>query len=352
MHAGNGEKKRLSSCLLYCFLYLLSKLYFSIIIWNPLRKKKKLSCPVISVGNIVLGGTGKTPFVEMLAHMLKDRGRKPAVLSRGYGRKPTKTTAAFGVVSDGKKILIGQEESGDEPHLLAKNLPGVVVIVGKNRFLTGNIAIRKYGCDMVILDDGYQYWSLYRNPDIVLINARCPFGNGHLMPRGSLREPKSSLKRASLFLLTHTDESPDIQALRKELKSINPDTPIIEGTHSAMHLENIATGKTFGLTFLAGKDVFALSSIGCPESFEKQLKGLGANIKASLHFPDHHRYSSTDLNKVLLLSQKEETEMIVTTQKDAMRLEKISGKTDIFVLVIEFKIIRGKVTLEKTLNWT
>ncbi len=301
---------------------------------------------MISVGNIVLGGTGKTPAVEMLAKILTTRGCRVAILSRGYRRKPTKRTASFGVVSDGKTILLGSEEGGDEPQLLAKNLPGVAVLVGKNRFLTGNLAINKYGCDAIILDDGYQYLALKRDLNIAVINAICPFGNGHLLPRGTLREPKNKLKRANLFLLTHTDESNNLENLKQELRAINPTAPIIESIHSPVRLQDIATGKHLELNFLTGKDIFALSSIGNPQSFEKTLKELGANVRDSFRFLDHHRYSLREIDKIRRLAQQKGVETIITTQKDAMRLEGICDG-NILALIIELKIIRGKEILKR-----
>jgi tetraacyldisaccharide 4'-kinase len=280
-------------------LWALSKIYLSIITVRHFTKRKKgLHRPVISVGNIVLGGTGKTPAVEMLARILTTRECRVAILSRGYRRKPTRDTASFGIVSDGKTILLGSEEGGDEPQLLAKNLPGVAVLVGKNRFLTGNLAINKYGCDAIILDDGYQYSALKRDLNIAVVNANCPFGNGYLIPRGALREPKNSLKRANLFLLTHIDESNNLESLKQELKSINPTTPIIESVHSPVRLQDITTEKHLELNFLAGKDIFALSSIGNPQSFEKTLKNLGANVQDSFRFLDHHRYSPGEIDKI------------------------------------------------------
>lgn len=335
----------------------LSQIYLGVItIRNLRRRKRELKRPVISVGNIVLGGTGKTPAVEMIAHILKTWGCRVAILSRGYGRKPTKSSVSFGVVSDGKQILLGTEEGGDEPQLLSKNLPGVAVVVGKDRFQTGSFAIDKYRCDAIILDDGYQYSALGRDLDIVVINANCPFGNGYLLPRGSLREPKNNLKRANLFLLTHVDESTGLPDLKQELESINPNAPIIESIHSPMHLQEIATEKHLELRFLAGRDIFALSSIGHPQSFEKTLKNLGANVRDSFRFPDHHRYSLREIDRIRRLAQEKGVETIVTTQKDAVRLERFRNSfltgydRNILALIIELKIIHGREILERLLK--
>ena len=356
LHTGNMRRKRFPLNFILSFLWLLSKFYLCIIAWNPTRRKKELRRPVISVGNIVVGGTGKTPAVEMLAHILKIWGRRVAILSRGYRRKPTKSSVRFGVVSDGKRILLGSEEGGDEPQQLAKNLPGVAVLVGKDRFLTGNIAIDKYGCDAIVLDDGYQYLALKRDLDIVVINASYPFGNGYLLPRGPLREPKSNLKRANLFLLTHVDESTNHEILKQELKSINPTAPIIESIHSPVFLQEIATGNRLELKFLTDRDIFALSSIGHPESFEKTLMNLGANVRDCFRFPDHHTYSFREIDRIRRLAHENGVETIVTTQKDAMRLELFTSllltdrDSNILALIIELKIIHGREILERLLK--
>lgn len=347
----------LSNRFILYLLWPLSQIYLGIItIRNLRRKKMELKCPVISVGNIVLGGTGKTPAVEMLVRMLTTSGYRTAILSRGYRRKPTKATANFGIVSDGRTILLGSEESGDEPQQLARNLSEAAVLVGKDRFLTGNIALNKFDCDVIILDDGYQHISLKRNMDIVVINARQPFGNGCLLPIGSLREPKNSLNRANLFLLTHVDESTNLENLKQELKSFNPTAPIVESTHSPLYLRNIMTEEHVELKFLAGRDIFSLSSIGYPQSFENTLRNLGANLQDSFQFPDHHRYSLKEINKICCLVQEKGVNTIVTTQKDAMRLEQFRNSffkhsiENILALVIELKIIRGKQILESMLS--
>ncbi len=338
------------------FLWLLSKLYISVIRLNYLKRKKELRRPVISVGNIVVGGTGKTPAVETLARILTTWGCNVAILSRGYRRKPTKNTASFGVVSDGQKILLGSEEGGDEPQQLAKNLPGVAVLVGKNRFLTGSFAIDNYGCDAIILDDGYQHSALKRNLDIVVINASCPFGNGYLLPRGTLREPKSNLKRANLFLITHVDEATDLETLKQELKSINPAAPIIESIHSPVHLQAIATENRLELEFLTGRDILAVSSIGHPQSFEKTLENIGANVRDSFRFPDHHKYSLREIDRIRRLAQEKGIETIVPTQKDSMRLERFRNSFptgcdgNMLALIIELKITHGKEILENLLK--
>ena len=354
-------RKKLPICILHCFFYFLSKLYLILTILYPSKRGKKLPRPVISVGNIVVGGTGKTPFVETLAKMLVHRGYKIAILSRGYKRKVTRASSIYGIVSDGRKILLPAEESGDEPQLLARNIPDAVVITGKNRFITGNLAIDKYDCDILILDDGFQYRELHRDMDIVIISASLPFGNGHLLPRGILREPKGSLERASLFLLTHVDECTNLELLKQELKSIKPNAPIIEGIHSPVSLEDITSANPIKLDYLTGRNIIALSSIGYPKSFENKLRNMGANIKDSVTFEDHHRYSNADFERILQLARDKKVEAIVTTQKDAVRiepfrdyllhrLEEMGTGICILALLIRLDIVNGTDILKNMLE--
>lgn len=351
MEIANSRESRLLVCLLHIILWSFSKLYHGVIGWNSIRRKRGLACPVVSVGNIVLGGTGKTPAVEMLARMFTTMGCRAAILSRGYGRKAGKDTIGVGVVSDGERVLLGSEEGGDEPRLLAGNLPGVAVLVGKNRLFTGNYAIKNFGVDIIILDDGFQYLTLRRELDIVIIDSSCPFGNGYLCPRGTLREPKSSLKRAHLLVLTHMDEAVDLKNLREELLRITT-APVIESVHSPVSLQNIVTGRSFEMESLRGRNIFAFSSIGNHRSFERTLAVLGANVLDTFRFLDHHRYTFHEIERILNLAHDAGVKTIVTTQKDAVRLEKIisthldMSQINLLALIIELKITKGMEVLE------
>ncbi len=356
LHVVNTGEKRFLVCFLRPLLWFLSMLYLGVITCNSAKKKRELSCPVISVGNLILGGTGKTPAVEMLARMIKAMGYKAAILSRGYGRKPTRATASLGIVSDGERVLLGAEEGGDEPRVLAGNLPGVAVLVGKDRFRTGSYAINNLGASAVILDDGYQHTALKRDLDIVTVDSSCPFGNGHLLPRGTLREPVEGLRRADLFLLPRVDMATSIGFcvgdLRRKLRSVNPAALVLESVHSPVCLKNVITGERLELEFLTGRNVFAVSSIGNPQSFEKTLRNLGAVVVNEFRFADHHRYTSDEIARIRCMAQKRGVRTLLTTQKDAVRLEPfrnsfVTGEAvDVLALVIELKIVRGKEILE------
>ncbi len=313
-----------------------------------------LGVQVIAIGNLTVGGTGKTPVVEKLARELKDQGRTVAVLSRGYRSKPPPLSHRLlnklflreestppRVVSDGKSLLLDSETAGDEPYMLASNLKDVVVLVDKDRVKAGRYAIEKYGCDTLLLDDGYQYWKLRgRRMDIVLVDRQQPFGNEHLLPRGTLREPVSHLARASMIFITKSDgETTD---LRRRLAQYNPEAGVIECVHEPLYFEDVFKGERHGLELIQGKKVAALSGIAFPESFEQSLKRLGGELVYAKRFADHHRYTQQEVLNVINRSKKRFAQAIVTTQKDAVRFPKIDRRDlPIYFMRVEIKILHG-----------
>src|SRR5438128_3126767 len=218
-----------------------------------------LGVQVIAIGNLTVGGTGKTPVVEKFARELRDQGRNVAILSRGYRSKPAPfnewllnkillrdDTTPPRVVSDGKSLLLDSEMAGDEPYMLASNLKDVVVLVDKDRVKSGRYAIEKFGCDTLLLDDGFQYWKLKgRRQDIVLIDRQQPFGNQRLLPRGTLREPPSHLARANTIFITKSDGVTD--ELRRRIARFNPTAGVIECIHHPLYLEDVFTGERYDL---------------------------------------------------------------------------------------------------------
>src|SRR5919197_1533982 len=247
-----------------------------------------LGVQVIAIGNLTVGGTGKTPVVEKFARELRDQGRTVAILSRGYRSKPPPLTKRLidklffrhdrtppRVVSDGKSLLLDSETAGDEPYMLASNLKDVIVLVDKDRVKSGRYAIEKFGCDTLLLDDGFQYWKLRgRRMDVVLIDYQQPFGNEHLLPRGTLREPPSHLARANAIFITKSDGN--AAELRERIVEFNPHAGIIECVHHPLYFEDVFTGERYGLELIHGRKVASLSGIAQPESFEKSLKSQGA----------------------------------------------------------------------------
>ncbi len=319
------------------------------------RRQAHLGTLVVSIGNITVGGTGKTPVVELLARSLRDRGRKVAILSRGYKSrkldKPQNWTDARGnripgermpkVVSTGSQLLLDSKFAGDEPYMLARNLDGVAVVVDKNRVKGGRFAITQLGADTLLLDDGMQYLDLAHALDIVLVDARSPFGTRALLPRGTLREPPANLRRASYIFITKCDGSSNKDLIRN-LRRHNRTAGILECTHGPIHLENVFTGERQPLGFLSGKWTAAISGIAVPENFEGALEKLGAKVEIRRRFSDHHRFSRREIDKFMQRCVERDMELIVTTEKDAVRFPRpASIDVPLYFLRIQVEILKG-----------
>lgn len=288
-------------------------------------KQYALDCYVISLGNITVGGTGKTPTAQKLAGWIRDRGYRVAILNRGYRAK---WRGDVGVVSDGEKVHMSAAEAGDEAFLLAKNLPGVPVLIGADRALTGRYAVEQFGAQVVVLDDGYQHWRLRRDLDILLVDAINVFGNKHMLPRGTLREPLSHLSRAGVCLLTKVDQAgPEAcDRIKETVSRYNADVLFVESIHGPQAFIEIgdwyagAGDQGVALEALRGKKVMAVSAIGNPASFEQTLSGSGAVVTKSIRFPDHHDYTTAEMQMVLDKSIGDGVEAIVITDKDAVKI--------------------------------
>ncbi len=322
-------------------------------------RERTLGCLVISIGNLTVGGTGKTPIVEKFARALHDGGRRVAILSRGYKSVPLEeqTRRRFGilkrkvtgpprVVSDGKSLLLDSLTAGDEPYMLASNLKDVVVLVDKDRVKSGLYAIKELGADTLLLDDGLQYLHLKHRLDIVLIDRQAPFGNEYLLPRGTLREPPRNLRRASyIFITKSTGESNE--ELIKRIRRYNRTAEIIECAHKPLHLQNVFTGERLPLERLRDTYIGALSGIAAPESFEDGLRKLGARIELSKRYTDHHRYTDAELQNFVNRCIRRDLAMIVTTEKDAVRFPRIpKPEVPIYFLRVEIEILSGHETWE------
>ena len=313
-----------------------------------------LGVQVIAIGNLTAGGTGKTPVVEKFARELQDSGRKVAILSRGYRSKPPPLHKSFQdrllfrtestpprVVSDGRSLLLDSEMAGDEPFMLASNLKDVVVLVDKDRVKSGRYAIETFGCDTLLLDDGFQYWDLRgRRHDVVLIDRQQPFGNEHLLPRGTLREPPSHLARANTIFITKSDGQ--TAALRQRITALNSSAAIIECVHHPMYFEDVFTGERQSLDYVVGRKVGSLSGIAQPESFEQSLVALRADLVYSKRFADHHRFTQQEILNAINRGKKRQAELIITTQKDAVRFPKLDRRDlRILFMRVEIKILTG-----------
>ena len=332
------KEKSLGMQLLLFPLYLASILYGwavrlrSALYASGLLQAKQLLCPVISVGNITAGGTGKTPLVMALAKELNEKGIPVAILSRGYKGKPTSEV----VVSNGEGIRLSCEEAGDEPYLMAKRLRGIPVLIGKDRFFSGRIALQRFGVRGVILDDGFQRLQLRRDLNILLVDSTIGFGDGHLLPRGILREPLAHLRRVDLFMLTKVEDREACQPLERLLRGIHPSAPVFHSRYEPSGL--IGPGEEWEeVESLKGKKVLALSGIADPFSFSSLLKKCGMKVIKEAAFPDHHYYTRSDIAS--LEEAVEEADWIVTTEKDLVRLGGFEiGRLPIRALRIEVRV--------------
>ena len=321
--------------LLRWFLYGLSWIFRAGVqtrLWlyrQRIRTSRQLGVMVVSVGNLTVGGTGKTPVVERLARELSDGGRRVAILSRGYKNKKLPLLRRFRrrffgkykprVVHDGKKLLLDSAWAGDEPFMLARSLGDVPVLVHKDRARAGRVAVADFNADLLILDDGMQYLDVQHRVDICLIDRQAPFGNEFLLPRGTLREPPSNLRRASYILITKAvpgESGPLIERIRR----YNRTADIIECVHQPMYLQNLYdAADRRPLSDLQDKFVGVISGIAQPESFERSLKKLGANIEITSRFADHHRFRDQELLDFIARCARRDLDLVVTTEKDAVR---------------------------------
>lgn len=357
----NQQRPGYRASLLRGILFICSKLYSLIgvktrrFLYNVrILRDSTLGVQVIAIGNLTFGGTGKTPVVEKFARELQDQGRKVAILSRGYRSKPPplrnrlidklmfrEDTTPPRVVSDGKSLLLNSETAGDEPYMLASNLKDVVVLVDKDRVKSGRFAIEKFGCDTLLLDDGFQYWKLRgRRHDVVLVDCQQPFGNEHLQPRGSLREPPSHLARAHTIFITKSDGK--TADLRRRIAQYNSTAAVIECIHHPLYFEDVFTGQRHGMEVLKGRKVASLSGIAQPESFEQSLTNIGSTVVYSKRFADHHRFSQQEILNTINRAKKRQAEFIITTQKDAVRFPKIDRRDlPFYFMRVEIKIMSG-----------
>ena len=308
--------------------------------WGWLQATR-LPCRVISVGNLTLGGTGKTSCVLWLARKLLRAGKRVAILSRGPSRRGRESVA---VVSDGQRISLNVAEAGDEPFLLAQMLPEVPVLVGKHRTLTGRYAVERLGSEVLLLDDGFQYWRLYKDWDIALVDATAPFGVGKLFPAGTLREPPAHLSRANMVWFTRSEglSSAERVALEAEVRRWYPTGPVVWLAQRPLYVRPLGGEEQYPPTWLRGKRVGALSSIGNPWAFEQTVEGLGVAALEPVRFLDHHFYRPEEIAFITEQSQQAGMELILTTEKDATRLSaEWPTALPIWVLGVEVEVLGG-----------
>lgn len=333
------------------FLYrvLLSPLYFISLLYGAavkirlalyssgFLKTRVIGCKALSVGNITVGGTGKTPTVELIARRLQERGLRPAIISRGYKRKGK----GIGIVSDGKDLLLSPAEAGDEPYMLARRLRNVPVLVGADRYALGTYALERFPLDVLILDDGFQHIQLKRDLDILIVDGEKGFGNSRLLPRGPLREPLSGIGRSGLVLINKTSTA-DTEIIGAIIKN-HTEPVLFKSRYRAVSLVPLHSGEKKDVDLLSGAKVLALSAIAVPSSFLNLIYSLGAKIVSEVSFEDHHSYTPGELKTVRERAKMDGAEFVVTTEKDAVKLEQIDSNNDIPIYYLEIGLdMNGK----------
>ena len=302
-------------------------------------------------------------MVERFARELRAKGRKVAILSRGYKSAELKKrqkwtnpetgetiTSPPKIVSDGVEVLLSAKYAGDEPYMLAQNLPGVAVVVDRDRVRGGRFAVKELGVDTLLLDDGLQYLDLAHSLDVVLVDQNAPFGNGYILPRGTMREPPRNLCRADYIFLTKCDGSSQ-EALIKKIRKYNKEAEILQCTHGPKHLQGVFDDEVLPLSALEGQYIGAISGIAQPESFDRLLKKLGGMVMFHTTFSDHHAFTAKDIEPFIDRCITRGVDMIVTTEKDAVRFPKPENvDVPIYYLRIEVHILDGEEVWDRCLE--
>jgi tetraacyldisaccharide 4'-kinase len=317
----SGKRRAARDRLLLALLRLCSRPYALVLALRArcyalgIIPSRRLPRPVISVGNVTLGGTGKTPMTARLAAYLIGRGLRVAVLSRGYGGQ---AHGELLMVSDGHNLLVSPEQCGDEPYLLAQKVPGLMVVIGADRYQAGLLAMKELNPDIFILDDGFQHLRLQRDLNILLLDAARPFADGYTLPAGFLREKPSACGRADLIVYTRCAQSGD--------PDLFPQKPSVWSSHGLGGLLPLAGGELLNLEALQGARVTAFSGIADPSAFFDLLESRGVKLTATISFPDHTRYGEEEVAAICRLKQASRSTLLVTTEKDAVKLVPHAGR--------------------------
>ena len=314
--------------------------------WRVLRTGR-LACPVVSVGNITMGGSGKTPLVEEIALALLDLGASPAIVSRGYGRD----RRGVAVVSDRDGVRLGPRAAGDEPALLAERLPGIPVVVGESRLEAGRVAVERCGATAIVLDDGFQHRTLRKDLEILAVNGPSPWGNGRLFPRGMLREPLSALRRADLLVVTNASDDAVRAAIVDVIRAHNPSAPVAAASYQVVELREPSSGHRLGAEALGGRRFLAFAGLGSPRGFSDTLRAAGVGMAGLAEYPDHYWFASSDLDELARQSRALGAEGLVTTEKDWMRLKSLPPPAvPLWVLKVRLRVADGRDRLLQALE--
>jgi len=280
-------------------------------------RQRRLPCKVVSIGNLTVGGTGKTPMVHYVANLLKGIGLEVAVISRGYGGHAQRSG---GVVSNGKTTLMGPEASGDEPQLLAAKLNDIPLLVGKDRCRAARQAIREFRASVLVLDDGFQHLRVKRDLDLLLLDSTRPFGNGYCIPRGTLREPVEEMKRATAIVLTRWTGISSSTRERSIIGACAKGRPVFKCMHVPEALYPAGKEESLDFASLKGRRLFAFSGLARNESFQETIGKLQGHLVGFSEFPDHHRYSNRDLRSIWKRARHLKVDNIITTEKDFVKI--------------------------------
>lgn len=295
-------------------------------------RSRVLPCSVVSVGNLTVGGTGKTPAVEMAVRTLVDLGHKPAVVSRGYGRR----SKGIQIVADAASIRLDAEEGGDEPFLLARRLPGVPVVVGSNRYEAGRMALERFAVTAIVLDDGMQHRTLVKDLEIVMVRAADPWGNGRLLPRGPLREPVRGLARAHVVVVTGAATPSAAPEVMAAVSRYAPAVIVLSAQHVPTECWESGTMRPVALDALAGARLLGFAGIAAPAGFRRTLEETGARVADVVAFMDHHWYTRDDLARLDDRASDLRVDALITTEKDWVRLRGLRPPTrPIYVLGVQ-----------------
>lgn len=309
---------------------------------------RRLPCRVVSVGNLTMGGTGKTPVVIYLAEWLLSQGKCVGVLSRGYGRQ---SRASPLLVSDGQRLLADPAEAGDEPYLIAKRCPRAIVAVGADRYELGRWVLERFPIDCFLLDDGFQHLALHRDVNLLLIDATDCAGLAAMFPVGRLREPLTAAARASAVLLTRVDQAGASNGVLTQLHQVSP--ALREPIQVSFRPEGFVhamTSQLIGVDHVLAKTAVAFSGIGNARSFRTLLAGMGLNVLDEIVFPDHHTYTASDLDQVRQRAAQVGAELLVTTEKDLGKIVPFLVPADqCWALRLRTDIFDGRERLERLL---
>lgn len=302
-----------------------------------IRKRKELSAPVVSVGNLTTGGTGKTPMTQAIARLFQADGKRIAILNRGYKGENEYGCA---IVSDETTVKLNAKQAGDEAFMLASTLPGVPVVVGKERRFTGEVAIDAFQPDALLLDDGMQFWQLHRDVEICLINACDPFDNGWTLPRGLLREPVYHLRKASIVILTHAlrADPRQVAALTAKVNLLAPHAPVFTADLHPIGVREVKSGRSLPLDALDGQRVIAFSALANPAAFESMVGEMGGVLAARRRFRDHHAVTLSELAGMYTEAVQTSSVALVTTEKDAVKLQELETDIPIWAIQVEMRL--------------